>query len=209
MFQRAQERFAAGQAIGVRRNGYASELMKQYGNAGKKWELPDRNDKAFDRAFEHYRKEQAHYTGMQQRLHEHQEEMNGLRAQLFDSNRQRDEFATFIDQNFQPLDTAHVDSGDGVGSSVDIIGGGDSVLPALQTDADDGPSEAVNSSNVTNKSDGRNRRRGPTRSNDAKGELGDNTAHESQRGDGGSPSESPDPPEPVAGRQASEHVAEE
>ena len=47
MFLRAQERFNAGQAFGVRRNGYAAEIMKQYGNGGEKWELPKRDDQSF------------------------------------------------------------------------------------------------------------------------------------------------------------------
>lgn len=106
-------------------NGYVADLMRQYGNRGQKWHLPERDEAAFQRALQHRRTEKQRYIEMEDELRTLREEYDDL---LDIHNNTMSEVEMLI-SNFKMYD---VGSGDRRRGGRGDGGDGRGVLPPVQ-----------------------------------------------------------------------------
>jgi len=134
----AQRRFNEGKLYGNHgMDGYVRDMLKQYGDGGRKMQLPTRDDAAFENAMQYRQREKSYY-------HKLEEEVQQLRAANQDLLARGMRFATFINDHFPSEDDnndAPVVGRDQRGGDTDVGRRGDRVLPAVQGDA--APREAA------------------------------------------------------------------
>lgn len=147
MFFEAQERYRRGDLFGRNfKEGYARDLLRNYGNGGRRFDLPQVSRETYERGLQFRDQEKRHYNELQQQL-------QNLSMQLSHERQLNNDYARFINTlEFldDPVDAPH--PGDRGGDT-----GGDSGRGALppadrpgQDDTDAREPEAIISSPPTN-----------------------------------------------------------
>ena len=92
MFHDAQNRWRMNQLYGPhKQNGYVADLLRNYGDGGKRMSLPERDDYGYQRALEHRQQEKAQYAQLQS-------ELQRMQTELLHSKSLTREFAKYINE---------------------------------------------------------------------------------------------------------------
>ena len=107
-------------------NGYVDGLMRQYGNNGRRWELPQRDPSTFEAALRFRGREKEYYATMEENFNKLQCDHDEL---LHIHNLLSTEFDTLLSD----LNTYNVGNGDRRGDDSGDGGGRGGVLPSVQS----------------------------------------------------------------------------
>lgn len=144
-FFEAQERFRKGSLFS--HEGYVRDLLRNYGNGGKAFNLPQVSKQTYEQGLKYRHAEKMHYASLQERLAAAEHTVMQTRNELEQSRADVDYFANFVNEYLTP---SNATSGDWHSERELGSNGGDYVLPAEdRPSADDsnlGQSEAIISS---------------------------------------------------------------
>lgn len=114
MFLQAQERFNQGKLFSS--SSYVRDLLKQYGNNGRKMELPQIDNDLYQRGMEYRAKEKAHYASLEDEHRNLQTQNGSLMQRLQDAetrinqqDRQLDILSAFVrDFKVEPFSSSAI-----------------------------------------------------------------------------------------------------
>ena len=86
-------------------NGYVRDLLANYGNGGKPFDLPQTSRKTYEQGLEFRRKEKAHYAELEKRLHAAEKDAADVRARWDIHEAQL--FKSFANEFLKNMDEAH------------------------------------------------------------------------------------------------------
>jgi hypothetical protein len=117
MFHEAQRRLDNGKFYGQhRQDGYVADLLRNYGDGGRKIKLPTVDEQGVKRALNYRRSEHEHYTQLEAQLKQLKNELDVTKTDLGNYKSIAEEFADFI--NTLPGDHLSNDSPDTDGERV-------------------------------------------------------------------------------------------